>query len=151
MSGQAQGYGRAARLIDYMAEDGIVGEYNGSQAREVLITIDQWNEMQGGGGIATPAPTEPPAKPRNSHRVLTMAPRTPQRIDGEDLDDELEDSDDEATDEATVPSTEATTAEAAKAANDSSSGSLLFIILGALLVVVDAVLRPAVVAIFFKC
>ena len=31
------GYGRAARLIDFMAEDGIVGEYNGSQAREVLI------------------------------------------------------------------------------------------------------------------
>lgn len=27
------GYGRAARLIDFMAEDGIVGEYNGSQAR----------------------------------------------------------------------------------------------------------------------
>ncbi|HAW27922.1 MAG TPA: DNA translocase FtsK, partial [Planctomycetaceae bacterium] len=33
------GYGRGARLIDYMAEDGIVGEYNGSQAREVLYTI----------------------------------------------------------------------------------------------------------------
>ena len=30
------GYGRAARLIDFMAEDGIVGQYNGSQAREVL-------------------------------------------------------------------------------------------------------------------
>jgi S-DNA-T family DNA segregation ATPase FtsK/SpoIIIE len=36
------GYGRAARLIDYMAEDGIVGPYNGSQAREVLITLAQW-------------------------------------------------------------------------------------------------------------
>ena len=33
------GYGRAARLIDFMAEDGIVGTYNGSQAREVLITL----------------------------------------------------------------------------------------------------------------
>ncbi len=32
------GYGRAARLVDFMAEDGIVGTYNGSQAREVLIT-----------------------------------------------------------------------------------------------------------------
>ena len=31
------GYGRAARLIDFMAEDGIVGNYNGSQAREVLL------------------------------------------------------------------------------------------------------------------
>ncbi|MFK7778260.1 MAG: DNA translocase FtsK, partial [Gimesia sp.] len=36
------GYGRGARLIDYMAEDGIVGEYNGSQAREVLYTSDEW-------------------------------------------------------------------------------------------------------------
>ncbi len=36
------GYGRAARLIDFMAEDGIVGPYNGSQAREVLITAEQW-------------------------------------------------------------------------------------------------------------
>ncbi|QVL35017.1 DNA translocase FtsK [Telmatocola sphagniphila] len=36
------GYGRAARLIDMMAEAGIVGEYNGAQAREVLFTAEQW-------------------------------------------------------------------------------------------------------------
>jgi len=42
------GYGRAARLIDYMAEDGIVGDYNGSQAREVLFTPEQWEAMQAG-------------------------------------------------------------------------------------------------------
>ncbi len=30
------GYGRAARLIDFMAEDGIVGEYKSGLAREVL-------------------------------------------------------------------------------------------------------------------
>lgn len=42
------GYGRGARLIDYMAEDGIVGEYNGSQARDVLITAAQWEAMQNG-------------------------------------------------------------------------------------------------------
>ena len=41
------GYGRAARLIDYMAEDGIVGPYAGSQAREVLITVADWERMQG--------------------------------------------------------------------------------------------------------
>lgn len=41
------GYGRAARLIDYMAEDGLVGEYNGSQAREVTITMADWERMQG--------------------------------------------------------------------------------------------------------
>jgi len=41
------GYGRAARLIDYMAEDGIVGQYNGSQARDVVITMADWERMQG--------------------------------------------------------------------------------------------------------
>lgn len=40
------GYGRGARLIDFMAEDGIVGDYNGSQAREVLYTIEQWEELK---------------------------------------------------------------------------------------------------------
>jgi S-DNA-T family DNA segregation ATPase FtsK/SpoIIIE len=40
------GYGRAARLIDFMAEDGIVGGYNGSNAREVLYTPEQWDEMK---------------------------------------------------------------------------------------------------------
>jgi S-DNA-T family DNA segregation ATPase FtsK/SpoIIIE len=36
------GYGRASRLIDFMAEDGIVGGYNGSNAREVLYSPEQW-------------------------------------------------------------------------------------------------------------
>jgi len=36
------GYGRAARMIDFMAEDGIVGNYNGSNAREVLVTPEEW-------------------------------------------------------------------------------------------------------------
>ncbi len=40
------GYGRAARLVDYMAEDGIVGDYNGSQAREVLYTPEQWEALR---------------------------------------------------------------------------------------------------------
>ncbi len=40
------GYGRGARLIDYMAEDGIVGEYNGSQAREVLYALEQWEDLK---------------------------------------------------------------------------------------------------------
>jgi S-DNA-T family DNA segregation ATPase FtsK/SpoIIIE len=42
------GYGRAARLVDFMAEDGIVGPYNGSQAREVLVTAEQWATMSSG-------------------------------------------------------------------------------------------------------
>ena len=41
------GYGRAARLIDFMAEDNIVGPYAGSQAREVMISLAEWEAMQG--------------------------------------------------------------------------------------------------------
>jgi S-DNA-T family DNA segregation ATPase FtsK/SpoIIIE len=40
------GYGRAARLIDWMAEDGIVGAYNGSNARQVLIKPEEWEVMK---------------------------------------------------------------------------------------------------------
>jgi S-DNA-T family DNA segregation ATPase FtsK/SpoIIIE len=42
------GYGRGARLIDYMAEDGFVGAYNGSNAREVLVNHEQWEAMKAG-------------------------------------------------------------------------------------------------------
>ena len=38
------GYTRASRLIDLMAQDGVLGEYKGSQAREVLITLEEWEE-----------------------------------------------------------------------------------------------------------
>ncbi len=40
------GYGRAARLIDMMAKAGIVGEYKGSKAREVLTSIEEWEASQ---------------------------------------------------------------------------------------------------------
>ena len=43
------GYSRAARLVDLMADVGIVGDYKGSQAREVLYTLEEWEAMQGGG------------------------------------------------------------------------------------------------------
>ncbi|WZO98150.1 DNA translocase FtsK 4TM domain-containing protein [Isosphaeraceae bacterium EP7] len=42
------GYGRAARLIDFMAEDGIVGEFKSGSAREVLYSREQWDSMKGG-------------------------------------------------------------------------------------------------------
>lgn len=44
------GYGRAARMIDHMAEDGIVGPYAGSQAREVVMSLEEWNQASGAGG-----------------------------------------------------------------------------------------------------
>ncbi|HEY2841456.1 MAG TPA: DNA translocase FtsK 4TM domain-containing protein [Pirellulales bacterium] len=61
------GYGRAARLIDYMAEDGIVGTYNGSQAREVLITIEDWQRMIGEA-------VEPEPEPRRRNNKILPAP-----------------------------------------------------------------------------
>ena len=39
------GYARAARIIDEMEERGIVSGYEGSKPRKVLITRDQWVEM----------------------------------------------------------------------------------------------------------
>ncbi|MFY7969963.1 MAG: DNA translocase FtsK, partial [Pirellulaceae bacterium] len=65
------GYGRAARLIDFMAEDGIVGQYNGSQAREVVISISDWEAMK--TGQATSAEEEPAGK-RNRIRMDAAAP-----------------------------------------------------------------------------
>ena len=44
------GYGRAARIIDFMAEDGIVGEFKSGSAREVLYTWEEWEAMKNGGG-----------------------------------------------------------------------------------------------------
>ncbi len=40
------GYSRASRLIDQMALAGIVGEYKGSQAREVLITPEEYEAIR---------------------------------------------------------------------------------------------------------
>lgn len=85
------GYGRGARLIDFMAEDGIVGAYNGSQAREVLVTMEQWMEMSGqqGAAAATPAAPEPPKRPRN--KILPA----PAVDDSEEEDEELSDEEEE--------------------------------------------------------
>jgi len=40
------GYTRASRLIDIMTSEGIVGEHKGSKAREVLMSLDDWEELQ---------------------------------------------------------------------------------------------------------
>jgi S-DNA-T family DNA segregation ATPase FtsK/SpoIIIE len=47
------GYGRAARLIDFMAEDGIVGAYNGSSARDVILSAEDWDQMRKGVAAAS--------------------------------------------------------------------------------------------------
>ena len=40
------GYSRAARLVDQMEEKGVVGPFEGSKPRQVLITKEQWQQMQ---------------------------------------------------------------------------------------------------------
>ena len=72
------GYGRAARLIDFMAEDGIVGPYSGSKAREVIVSMEEWEQMQG---------FEPgeDSTPKRSNKVR---PHDEEKDDEEALDDD---------------------------------------------------------------
>jgi hypothetical protein len=40
------GYTRASRLIDIMTERGILGPFKGSKAREILLTLEDWEKMK---------------------------------------------------------------------------------------------------------
>ncbi len=40
------GYSRASRLIDQMSAAGLVGDYKGSQAREVTMTLGEWDALK---------------------------------------------------------------------------------------------------------
>ena len=42
------GYARAARIVDEMEEKGIVGPFQGSKPRDILITKEQWEVMKSG-------------------------------------------------------------------------------------------------------
>jgi DNA segregation ATPase FtsK/SpoIIIE-like protein len=42
----AIGYGRASRLVDLMGQAGLLGEHKGSQAREVVVTMEEWQRMK---------------------------------------------------------------------------------------------------------
>ena len=52
------GYARAARIVDEMEERGIIGPYEGAKPRQLLITREQWEQMQNG----TYAPPAPPVE-----------------------------------------------------------------------------------------
>jgi len=43
------GYARAGRIVDQMAERGIISGFEGSKPRRVLISKEQWEEMKMGG------------------------------------------------------------------------------------------------------
>ena len=42
------GYARAARIVDEMEEKGIVGPFQGSKPRTILVTKEQWESMKSG-------------------------------------------------------------------------------------------------------
>ncbi len=52
------GYARAARIIDELEERGIVGPFEGSKPRSVLITKTQWLEMNALAQDTAPSPVE---------------------------------------------------------------------------------------------
>ena len=41
------GYARAARIVDEMEEKGIVGPFQGSKPRAILITKEEWAARNG--------------------------------------------------------------------------------------------------------
>ena len=49
------GYARAARIMDEMEERGIVGPFEGSKPRQLLITREQWQAIKDG----VPTSSEP--------------------------------------------------------------------------------------------
>ncbi len=48
------GYARAARIVDELSEKGIIGPFEGSKPRKVLITKEQWYEMQANSSSTAP-------------------------------------------------------------------------------------------------
>jgi S-DNA-T family DNA segregation ATPase FtsK/SpoIIIE len=52
------GYARASRIIEMMAAAGILGEYKGSQAREVVMTMEEYEAMRKQQAIETVASSE---------------------------------------------------------------------------------------------
>ena len=40
------GYARAGRIIDQMEERGVISGYQGSKPRQVLMTIERWQELK---------------------------------------------------------------------------------------------------------
>ena len=68
------GYARAARLMDQIEAKGIVGPSEGAKPRQILITKDQWRQMQSGQPLGEELlPAEDPLPPVEEE-ILTFDP-----------------------------------------------------------------------------
>ena len=61
---------RAARLVDQMEDRGIVGPFEGSKPRQLLITREKWQELQM-GGPADAGPQQEAQPPLSLIHILT--------------------------------------------------------------------------------
>ncbi|MDX1565204.1 MAG: DNA translocase FtsK, partial [Phycisphaeraceae bacterium] len=113
----AIGYSRSSRLIEQIAEAGIIGEYKGSQAREVNFTLEEWEALKAqaeadAGGAAAPEaaaaiasePLPDPTEDEDFDEDASDDEAEPEAADDEEDfeeaydDDEEEDEEDEAYD-----------------------------------------------------
>ena len=67
------GYSRAARLIDQLEEAGVVGPFEGSKPRKLMITRAQWQAQQAGEEVEVVEGEEPPAA--TDHQAFAAIPR----------------------------------------------------------------------------
>jgi S-DNA-T family DNA segregation ATPase FtsK/SpoIIIE len=91
------GYSRASRLIEQMAEAGIVGDFKGSQAREVVITEEDWDSLRSDRDQADAADEK--AAARQADRPSAAAP-----FDEDASDEPVDDLDDDGPEDLTEDS-----------------------------------------------
>jgi S-DNA-T family DNA segregation ATPase FtsK/SpoIIIE len=80
-----------------MAEDGVVGQYAGSQAREVLITLEEWSARSGTAPLPPdPAPRKLKIQPHAAPAPTVIDEDEIDDLDEDGLDDDFADADDDA-------------------------------------------------------
>ncbi|NQV34839.1 MAG: DNA translocase FtsK, partial [Phycisphaeraceae bacterium] len=92
------GYARSSRIIEMMAASGILGEYKGSQAREVMMTLDEYeaicaqmeaDENAGYVDMAEPSQEEPAYVSEGQREYMAI------ESDASEDKDEVEEKEDE--------------------------------------------------------
>ena len=81
------GYSRASRLIEQIAQAGIIGEYKGSQAREVNMSLEEWDALK--------AQAEADADAADQYTRTIVEPDEVDEEDEIDETDELDEVDEE--------------------------------------------------------